>query len=512
MLDDALVVPNFRLRDFVTRHAQGPQDESDDENEDENEDTTDGDSSESAIIAAARRRWTPPPPPPPPPPPAPTMPSASSTTPLTSTEQVEARRLHKKEKKSRLHRKSRNVKRETLREAAGGSKTPKAVVLKHIRQTSPIPLEFRINSDSMPVASSGWMGLRDPEPQGFIPEDREYSFEEARAIPGMHVLDTNGKPGPLVDADRYVIGAFAATPRDKDWDSEVAGPAAALMQEASDSIYGHVFSGVYYGTRKEEKKRRQNGGKPTPLDQKIPRRGPHRAKTFGNSMGGGQETPTPFFHTLLTRIVLAGLLATEPFQRIAGFTNGMFRAYAPDVHDYYEHTLTRLHRWNRRLVRNFKPALSVFAAATFNFGPATVTLPHLDFANLAWGWCAITALGHFDPDKGGHLILWDLMLIIRFPPGSTLLIPSALLRHSNTSIQPGETRFSFTQFTAAGIFRFVDNDFHTDRSVVEAGLTAAEKTARLEARKTRWLEGLKMYKRWDVAFEGVNDTTMDIEN
>jgi hypothetical protein len=44
----------------------------------------------------------------------------------------------------------------------------------------------------MPVASSGWMGLRDPELQGFIPEDREYSFEEAHAIPGMHVLDTNG--------------------------------------------------------------------------------------------------------------------------------------------------------------------------------------------------------------------------------------------------------------------------------------------------------------------------------
>jgi hypothetical protein len=190
----------------------------------------------------------------------------------------------------------------------------------------------------------------------------------------------------------------------------------------------------------------------------------------------------------------------------------MFRAYAPDVHDYYEHTLTRLHRWNKRLVRNFNPALSVFAAATFNFGPATVTLPHLDFANLAWGWCAVTALGHFDPDKGGHLILWDLMLIIRFPLGSTLFIPSALLRHSNTSIQPGETRFSFTQFTAAGIFRFVDNGFRTDRSVDESRLTAAEKTARIEARKMRWVEGLKMYKRWDVAFEGVNDTAMDIDN
>ncbi|KAJ7687980.1 hypothetical protein B0H14DRAFT_2653532 [Mycena olivaceomarginata] len=55
---------------------------------------------------------------------------------------------------------------------------------------------------------------------------------------------------------------------------------------------------------------------------------------------------------------------------------------------------------------------SVFAACTFNFGPHTITVPHLDFGNLSWGWCAITALGHFNPDLGGHLVLWDLKLII----------------------------------------------------------------------------------------------------
>jgi hypothetical protein len=179
----------------------------------------------------------------------------------------------------------------------------------------------------------------------------------------------------------------------------------------------------------------------------------------------------------------------------------MFEAYAPDVHGYYRRTLNKLHSWDRRLKRNFLPTLSVFAAATFNFGPVTVTFPHLDFANLAWGWCAITALGDFDPDKGGHLILWDLKLIIRFPPGSTLFIPSALLRHSNTSIQNHEKCFSFTQFTAAGIFRFVDNDFRTDRAINESRLSAADKAQRAEARKNRWIEGLKMYPRRDLPLD-----------
>jgi hypothetical protein len=163
--------------------------------------------------------------------------------------------------------------------------------------------------------------------------------------------------------------------------------------------------------------------------------------------------------------------------------------------------MERLHNWNKKLRRNFLPTVSVFAAATFNFGPQTVTFPHLDFANLAWGWCAITALGDFDPDLGGHIILWDLKLIIRFPPGCTLFIPSALVRHSNTSIQAHEKRFSFTQYTAAGIFRFVDNGFRSDITINASGLSAAEQAERVESRKRRWVEGLRMYRQWECAFE-----------
>jgi hypothetical protein len=125
----------------------------------------------------------------------------------------------------------------------------------------------------------------------------------------------------MVDADGMACGVFAGTPHDDKWNAEVAEEAAKLMEEAADGIYNHVFSGTYYGTRKQEKKRRKNG-QATPLDQKIPRRRGHRTKTFGNSMGGGQEQPCPFFHTVLNRVVLTGLLAQEPFQRIAGFANG----------------------------------------------------------------------------------------------------------------------------------------------------------------------------------------------
>jgi hypothetical protein len=134
---------------------------------------------------------------------------------------------------------------------------------------------------------------------------------------------------------------------------------------------------------------------------------------------------------------------------------------------------------------------SPFAAWTWNFCTA-VCRPHIDFGNLAWGWCAITALGHFDPDRGGHLILWDLKLIIRFPPGSTILLPSAIISHSNTPIQRGETRSSFVQYSAGGLFRWVDNQFMRKNDFA-AQASDAEKLAQAERAKTRWQDGIGMF-------------------
>ncbi|KAJ7788209.1 hypothetical protein B0H14DRAFT_3577370 [Mycena olivaceomarginata] len=127
---------------------------------------------------------------------------------------------------------------------------------------------------------------------------------------------------------------------------------------------------------------------------------------------------------------------------------------------------------------------SVFAACTFNFGLHAITVPHLDFGNLSWGWCAITALGRFNPDLGGHLVLWDLKLIIRFPPGSTILIPSAIIWHSNSPVAVHEFRASFTQYTAGGLFRWIRNGFKTD-SEFEITASPEEKQARDDEVETR---------------------------
>lgn len=171
---------------------------------------------------------------------------------------------------------------------------------------------------------------------------------------------------------------------------------------------------------------------------------------------------------------------------------GILAAFAPQVFSILHDGLEALLAWNPSLTCNFKK--SVFAAATFNFGPRTVTFPHTDPANLAWGWCAITALGYFNPDLGGHLILWDLGLVICFPPGSTILIPSAVLRHSNTSIGDDERRFSFTQYSAGHLFRFVYNGCRSDK-VFDAEATPQERLQRDKDKKSRWEAGLNTFVR-----------------
>ncbi|KAF7328143.1 hypothetical protein MVEN_02571500 [Mycena venus] len=216
----------------------------------------------------------------------------------------------------------------------------------------------------------------------------------------------------------------------------------------------------------------------------------------GISFGGGQKRPGVLLNNAINTTICAVMVMHWAILRIAGFTNGMFASYSPNLHSFYKHQMRRLHAAGSYLRRLFPEVISVFAACTFNFGPSTVTIPHVDAANLVWGWCCITALGIFSPDLGGHLILWDLGLVIRFPLGSTIMIPSALLRHSNVAIQQGERRYSFTQYTAGGLFRWVYNGNRSDKTVIETA-TLEELKLREEEKLRRWEEGLSLFMVWD---------------
>lgn len=168
------------------------------------------------------------------------------------------------------------------------------------------------------------------------------------------------------------------------------------------------------------------------------------------------------------------------------------------MYQLYETTLSSLLEHHPDLVVNFKQ--SVFGAIGFNVGPRTVTFPHSDHLNLAGGWCVITPLGNFNSKTGGHIILRQLGIAVELPPGSSIAITSAIVEHFNTDIGIDETRMSITQFTPAGLFRWVDNDFRTNKDIAELS-TLTDTRDRETKDKTRYQDSLHRFStfgEWSV--------------
>ena len=167
--------------------------------------------------------------------------------------------------------------------------------------------------------------------------------------------------------------------------------------------------------------------------------------------------------------------------------------WAPRLYKYYLEHDNKLREIHRHLRRPFVG--SIFSCATFNFGPNVWTFKHRDVLNLAFGWCAVQALGRFDATKGGHLVLWDLKLVVEFLHAALILLPSATVAHSNVPVQPGDERVSFTQFTAGGIFRYVDNGGQTVEELAEGDPQEYDRVMLLKA--ARWEAGLSLLSTLD---------------
>ncbi|EKM80535.1 hypothetical protein AGABI1DRAFT_38194, partial [Agaricus bisporus var. burnettii JB137-S8] len=111
------------------------------------------------------------------------------------------------------------------------------------------------------------------------------------------------------------------------------------------------------------------------------------------------------------------------------------------------------------------------------------------------GWCAIFALGQFDSSLGGHLVLHDLKLMIPFPHGSCIMIPSAFLWHSNVPIRREEGRASLTFYTAGCLFRFIDNGCQTESKTVSTFDDYFDQDLHVRAKKIRIKVGANLYSK-----------------
>lgn len=376
----------------------------------------------------------------------------------TAHEGADRKILSKKEQRDRLHKRGkRATQRRRLQEAAGTS-LKRVAIQRAVR--SKVERVGGMDLAALPHASTGYIGRwRSKQSTVKAPSNGTVESLEGLKAKGFRYIPWNGDGMYVTDcADRVIIGG--GTPRSPSWNQALASCIVALKRAREISQF----------TSK----------------QCNHRRGRFPAVAAGFAYGLGQLRPTTIVHEPHTDRALAELLADASIRRIAGFQSSLLLAYAPRLWEYYRNTMDGILEQRPELQRNFED--SVFASITFNFGPRTVTVPHIDYLNLAGGLCAITSLGDFDPDLGGHLILWDLRMVVRFPPGATILIPSALVRHSNVPIQRGEQRYSITQYTSGGLFRWADNGFCSDAD------RDAKGKGKGKAPEEHWGDGLSRFE------------------
>lgn len=171
-----------------------------------------------------------------------------------------------------------------------------------------------------------------------------------------------------------------------------------------------------------------------------------------------------------------------------------FQLYSNRCYQHMKTTMDKLKAHCPSLKRTYDDSFGVYPCWSFNLGKQTACCPHTDHLNLAQGWCSISPVGSFDPKEGGHIILWNLKLVADFPAGATVLIPSALITHSNTAVKPYETRYSIVQYAAGGLFRWVENGFMSD---IDWQQRASENDIkqRKEERENRWRQASSMFMK-----------------
>ena len=172
--------------------------------------------------------------------------------------------------------------------------------------------------------------------------------------------------------------------------------------------------------------------------------------------------------------------------------SAIYVLWHPQAYQYYKTNLDKLREMHPYLPSHLFPK-SILPSAAFNLGNRVVTKKHVDSQNCPFGWCTITALGDFDASKGGHIILWDLGIIVEFPPGACICLPSALITHSNIPTGDDEVRMSFTQYCCGEIFRYIENGFRTDKQMEKDD--PAILLFRKQVRKNRIQDGCEMFSK-----------------
>ncbi|KAF8173039.1 hypothetical protein K438DRAFT_1772466 [Mycena galopus ATCC 62051] len=345
---------------------------------------------------------------------------------------------------------SRRAKRRTKEFTKTGHVPVAATARAHVAPAA--PLETNLAPSTLPVALGAYAAKVEDNAErrgSKVPR----SLTNLLGL-GFQLVKWDGiTPRPLLDCHGRIIAVLAGRPAAEDYRAAALAAFYAIRDAGTEARF--------------------------PASMRKHRRGLFAAINVGLSYGKGQKVPS-WLHNKEYDALADGLLANPYINRLAGFADSAFALWAPRLYADYRAHDAALRRRHPHLRRPFDR--SVFFCATFNFGPNAWTFRHRDILNLAFGWGASRPLG-LEAGRG-------------VPAGALILLPSATIAHSNVPVQAGEERASFTQFSAGGIFRYVDNGF---RTIDELQAADPDEYGRMMALKaSRWERGLGLLNSREV--------------
>ncbi|KAJ3520669.1 hypothetical protein NMY22_g12652 [Coprinellus aureogranulatus] len=227
------------------------------------------------------------------------------------------------------------------------------------------------------------------------------------------------------------------------------------------------------------------------------------AVNFGNGAGHGPPEPYNLRKCADQHPkVIDALLESSALSRLALHQSSTFQSTMPKLYAHYHSHTIPIRKRLTHLVPNWDK--SIFSAAACNLGEQVATCLHRDCRNLPFGFCVVHALGAFEHTQGCHIILKEPKLVVQFPSGTHILLPSAVITHGNTPVKQGETRASFTQYTAGAMFRYADCGYTTLKRVKKGNKALYRKI--LADNETRWQRGLEL---WPTVDELLNVASPD---
>ncbi|KZV65008.1 hypothetical protein PENSPDRAFT_564027, partial [Peniophora sp. CONT] len=149
--------------------------------------------------------------------------------------------------------------------------------------------------------------------------------------------------------------------------------------------------------------------------------------------------------------VVEALCRSPDGQRIAGHMSEAFAHYFPFA---YEHACDRMRELHELLPDlKFPYPNCVYPTVTFNGGPQTATYEHADTGNNPGTPCMVFVCGDYKKEHA-RFVFHDLNLYVDFPPHCGVLLSSAAVRHSNTALVDGETRYSIAMYMPGALIRY----------------------------------------------------------